>query len=80
MAIAKGSFRAADVDAVLPDLSQRQRTYLITKLVNQHMIRPDRRREPNLHRQLHQQLPAAQRHSRPGIEGFIHPALKSAQG
>jgi Fic family protein len=40
MAISKGTFKAADVDAVLPNLTQRQRTYLITKLVGQHMIRP----------------------------------------
>lgn len=40
MAISKGTFKAADVDAVLPKLTQRQRTYLIAKLVGQHMIRP----------------------------------------
>ena len=40
MAVSKGEFRAADVDKVLPELTMRQRTYLIGKLVNQHMIRP----------------------------------------
>ena len=40
MAISKGSFKAADVDDVFPELTKRQRTYLITKLINQHMIRP----------------------------------------
>lgn len=40
MAINNGTFKAADVDAVLPNLTQRQRTYLIAKLVGQHMIRP----------------------------------------
>ena len=33
---------AADIDAVLPALSTRQRTYLITRLNDQHMIRPVR--------------------------------------
>ena len=40
MAISKGEFRAADVDKVLPELTIRQRTYLIAKLVTHHMIRP----------------------------------------
>lgn len=42
MAIAKGEFKAADVDAVLPELTTRQRTYLIAKLIEAHMIRPIR--------------------------------------
>lgn len=42
MAVAKGEFRAADIDAVLPDLTTRQRTYLITKLNDQKMICPVR--------------------------------------
>lgn len=79
MAIAKGTFRAADVDAVLPELSQRQRTYLITKLVNQHMIRPVAQGSRTytisitnsyLLRNIIQALEK---------EGFIHPVLKSAQ-
>lgn len=42
MAIARGEFKAADVDTVLPTLTQRQRTYLIAKLIEAHMIRPIR--------------------------------------
>ena len=42
MAINKGEFKAADIDRVLPELTTRQRTYLITKLSNQHMICPVR--------------------------------------
>ena len=42
MAVTKGEFKAADIDAVLPALSTRQRTYLITRLNDQHMIRPVR--------------------------------------
>jgi len=42
MAIAKGEFKAADVDTVLPELTTRQRTYLIAKLIDAHMIRPIR--------------------------------------
>jgi len=79
MAIAKGTFRAADVDVVLPELNQRQRTYLITKLVNQHMIRPVAQGSRTysisitnsyLLRNIIQALEK---------EGFIHPTLKSAQ-
>lgn len=42
MAIHKGEFKAADIDGVLPDLTTRQRTYLISKLNDQHMICPVR--------------------------------------
>lgn len=42
MAIGKGEFRAADIDGVLPTLTTRQRTYLITKLNDQKMICPVR--------------------------------------
>ncbi len=42
MAIGKGEFRAADIDGVLPALTTRQRTYLITRLNEQNMIRPAR--------------------------------------
>lgn len=42
MAVTKGEFKAADIDAVLPELTTRQRTYLITKLNDQHMICPTR--------------------------------------
>lgn len=42
MAIQKGEFKAADVDDVLTGLTQRQRTYLIAKLNEQHMICPIR--------------------------------------
>lgn len=42
MAIHKGEFKAVDVDNVLPDLTPRQRTYLIAKLNDQHMIAPVR--------------------------------------
>jgi Fic family protein len=42
MAIAKGEFKAADVDTVLPALTQRQRTYQIAKLIEARMIRPIR--------------------------------------
>ena len=78
MAIPKGTFRAADVDAVLPTLTQRQRTYLITKLLNQHMIRPIAEGSRTytisftnsyLLRNVIHALEA---------EGFIHPAIKSA--
>jgi len=41
-AIAKKEFKAADLDAVLPALSQRQRTYLLSKLLAAQMIRPVR--------------------------------------
>lgn len=40
MAIHQGVFRAADVDKVLPALAKRQRTYLISKLIQQSMIQP----------------------------------------
>jgi Fic family protein len=42
MAIAKKEFKAADLDAVLPELSMRQRTYLLSKLLSAQMIRPVR--------------------------------------
>lgn len=42
MAVSKGEFRASDIDPVLPELTTRQRTYLISKLVDRHMIRPAR--------------------------------------
>lgn len=40
MAIEQKEFRAGDVDSVLPKLTARQRTYLISKLQENHMIRP----------------------------------------
>ncbi len=40
MAIEKGEFRAGDVEKILPKLSLRQRTYQISKLQDNHMIRP----------------------------------------
>lgn len=42
-AIAKKEFKAADLDAVLPNLTVRQRTYLLSKLLSSHMIRPIRK-------------------------------------
>lgn len=42
MAIAKKEFKAADLDAVLPAMTTRQRTYLLTKLLGAQMIRPAR--------------------------------------
>lgn len=42
MAITRKQFKALDVNDVLPELSNRQRTYLITKLNDQQMIRPIR--------------------------------------
>lgn len=42
-AIAKKEFKAADLDAVLPNLTVRQRTYLLSKLLGSHMIRPVRK-------------------------------------
>lgn len=41
-AIAKKEFKAADLDDVLPTLTVRQRTYLLSKLLASHMIRPVR--------------------------------------
>lgn len=42
MAIAKKEFKAADLDAVLPAMTTRQRTYLLSKLLAAGMIRPVR--------------------------------------
>lgn len=42
MAIAKKEFKAADLDAVLPAMTARQRTYLLSKLLAAQMIRPTR--------------------------------------
>lgn len=42
MAVSKREFKASDVDDVLPELSVRQRTYQISKLVERNMIRPVR--------------------------------------
>lgn len=42
MAIEKGEFKAADIDAVWPDLSTRQRTYQLSKLLESHFVRPIR--------------------------------------
>lgn len=42
MAIAKKEFKAADLDAILPALTTRQRTYLLSKLLAAQMIRPVR--------------------------------------
>ncbi|NOT99162.1 MAG: Fic family protein, partial [Sideroxydans sp.] len=42
MAIAKKEFKAADLDAVLPAMTVRQRTYLLSKLLAAQMIRPTR--------------------------------------
>jgi Fic family protein len=39
MAIAKREFKAADLDAVLPSLTSRQRSYQLSKLLDAHMIR-----------------------------------------
>ena len=41
IAVTQGEFRASDIDGVLT-LTNRQRTYLISKLVDRHMIRPTR--------------------------------------
>jgi Fic family protein len=42
MAIAKKEFKAADLDVILPELTTRQRTHLISKLLTAQMIRPVR--------------------------------------
>ena len=42
MAIGRKEFKAADLDSVLPALTSRQRTYLLSKLLNSRMIRPVR--------------------------------------
>lgn len=42
MAIEKGEFKAADVDSACPNLTQRQRTYQLSKLVEAHLVRPIR--------------------------------------
>ncbi|MEQ1525965.1 MAG: Fic family protein [Gallionella sp.] len=42
MAIAKKEFKAADLDTILPALTTRQRTYLLSKLLAAQMIRPVR--------------------------------------
>ncbi|HEX5337336.1 MAG TPA: Fic family protein [Gallionella sp.] len=42
MAIARKEFKAADLDVVFPEMSTRQRTYLLSKLLNAQMIRPVR--------------------------------------
>lgn len=80
MAITKGAFKAADVDMVLPELTKRQRTYLIAKLIAQHMIRPVAEGSRTytisftnsyLLRSVIHALEA---------EGFIQPMVKAAQG
>lgn len=80
MAITKGAFKAADVDKVLPELTKRQRTYLIAKLITQHMIRPVAEGSRTytisftnsyLLRSVIHALEA---------EGFIQPMVKAAQG
>ena len=40
MAVNKGVFKAADIDAVMPDWTTRQRTYQLNKLVQSRMVRP----------------------------------------
>ena len=40
MAVDKGVFKAADIDAVMPDWTTRQRTYQLNKLVQSRMVRP----------------------------------------
>jgi Fic family protein len=40
MAIAKREFKAADLDAILPGLTMRQRSYQLNKLLDAHMICP----------------------------------------
>lgn len=42
MAIARREFKAVDLDAVLPGLTPRQRTYQLSKLIGQHMVSPIR--------------------------------------
>lgn len=42
MAIVRKEFKAADLDRVLPALTSRQRTYLLSKLLSSRMIRPVR--------------------------------------
>lgn len=42
MAIAKREFKAGDLDAVLPTLTMRQRSYQLSKLLEANMIRPVR--------------------------------------
>jgi Fic family protein len=42
MAIDKREFKAGDVNKVLPKLTPRQRTYQISKLLDNHMVRPIR--------------------------------------
>lgn len=42
MAIVRKEFKAADLDSVLPALTLRQRTYLLSKLLSSRMIRPVR--------------------------------------
>src|SRR5574343_378669 len=80
MAIAKGTFRAADVDAVLPALTQRQRTYLITKLVTQHMIRPIAEGSRTYAISFTNSYLLRNIIHALETEGFIHPAVKSANG
>jgi Fic family protein len=43
MAIVKKEFKASDLDDVLPDLTIRQRTYLLSKLLSAQMISPVRK-------------------------------------
>jgi len=78
MAIAKGTFRAVDVDPVLPKLSQRQRTYLIAKLVNQHMIRPIAQGSRTYVISFTNSYLLRSVIHALEMEGFIHAAVKSA--